>query len=264
MSDGEVPLAEIAPSVSKVGRFADSLISLCKVLEVWRAEQNAIDRNKPDEFPEPNWKEIGYSIVFYSIGAASLLVRNWVTSAHSATASICYLVSFAICGIAGIALALRGSGIAKRQFIAGIRSLFSKKENYPFTQLVQEITRDATAAQRLLPFTLEQLKHGLDRINVEETELRERITTLVGQPSLVVLAGLLASVWATWKSYHSGSGYFEIALVLVSIGAFAFAAYGFRLRVSLFELIRCRALLAFEIAAREDSEHPQEVASQQL
>jgi hypothetical protein len=250
MSDVESPREETDLPVSKAGRFTEDLIALCKVLEVWRTDQNAIDRNRPDEFPEPNWKQIGYSIIFYAIGAASLLVRSWVSSTHSTTASMIYSVSFITCELTGCALVLRGSGIAKRQFISGIKSLFSKKENYPFTQLIQEIARDATAAQRLSLFTLEQLKHGLERINVEETELRERITTIVGQPSLVVLAGLLASVWATWKSYHSGSGYLEIALVLISIGAFAFAAYGFRLRVSLFDLIRCRALLAFEIAAR--------------
>lgn len=90
-----------------------------------------------------------------------------------------------------------------------------------------------------------------ERIGGEESDLRDRITVLLGQPSVALLVGLLGGAWGSWKSYHNGGGFIETLLCVLSIGLFVFAIYGMRLRVSLLELARCREMLSLEIARRK-------------
>jgi hypothetical protein len=235
-----------------IGRtFDDQLVGLCRLLEKWRKASNAEPLPDPHDFPDPEWRPGGYGIAFLALGEVAIVQQSRLNYVQDIPTLLLYICLLAICGGASIVLVLHASGLLKRQFWQAIRRLFRKTDNYPFTQLIRTIERDIVAAGKLTDFPDNVVAVAHERIGAEEIELRDRIAIFVGQPSVVVLGGLLGGAWASWKSYNVGAGVVEILLFLISIGLFTFTVYGFRLRVALLELTRCRGMLSLEIARRK-------------
>lgn len=231
--------------------FEEQLISLCRILETWRAECKTEAANDWPEFRAPKWRTVGYSVIFYALGQVAILEQSRLRYLQGIPTLVFYMVILAICSGTCITLAFHACGLMDRRFWRAAKLIFKEKAHYPFTQLIRNIENDSAAAKKLLRFPDGILVAAHERMGAEETELRDRLTILLGQPSLTALASLLAGVWAGWRSFHHSNSSIEFFLCALSIGLFVLSVYGFQLRVALVELTHCRGMLALEIARRK-------------
>ena len=231
--------------------FEGQLVSLCRLLEQWRAESKTERTQIPDDFPETRWPAARRSLIFFALGQIAILEQSRLNYVREIPTLALYLVLLAICGGAFSVLLLHALGIFDRQFWRAAKLMLKKKDNYPFTPLVRSIETDLVAAKKLSSFSDNILKVAYQRIGGEESELRDRIAIMLGQPSLTVLGSLLTGAWASWTSLHRGNTTIAILLCGLSIILSILSAYGFRLRIALIELTRCQAMLSLEIARRK-------------
>jgi hypothetical protein len=231
--------------------FEGQLISLCRLLEQWRADCNTESAADPDDFPDPNWRVAGRSLIFFALGQIAIFEQSRLNYVHGIPTLCLYIMLLAVCSGAFLVLLFHALGVFERQFWRALKLIFKKKSNYPFTPLIRSIETDLAAAKMLSSFSDEIVTVVRERLGVNESELRDRLAIMLGQPSLTVLAGLLAGAWAGWKGLHRGDGTMAILLCALSIILFTLSVFGFRLRVALLELTRCRAMLSLEIARRK-------------
>jgi hypothetical protein len=227
------------------------LVSLCRLLEQWRADCNSESAADPDDFPNPNWRAAGLSLIFFVLGQIVILEQSWLNHAPGSFPPARYFVLLAVCGITCLVFMFHTVGLFERRFWRALSLTFRGKSNCPFTPLIRNIATDLAAAKKLSSFSDEIVVAARERLGVQESELRDRIAILLGQPSLTASAGLLAGAWATWKGFHNGDGTMPILLCGLSITLCLLSMDGFRLRIALVELTRCQAMLSLEIARRK-------------
>src|SRR5688500_14869037 len=58
--------------------FECELLEVCRTLENWRAKVKASVRPDPTDFPDPEWKSIGWGLVFYTLGGAAIFLSSWL------------------------------------------------------------------------------------------------------------------------------------------------------------------------------------------
>jgi hypothetical protein len=235
--------------------FEGELLSLCHVLERWRAERK-IALAAQDDFPPFDWRAARMAAFFF--------VTYWLAvfalpfARQSLWAQVVAIVVMAISVAAGSVLfGLQATGIATTQFWRGLWRLVSTKDNYPFTSVLAALKIDFAATEKLQPFSTPVLRTARERFALEESDLKERITLIVGNPTLVAILGLLAAAWAPLQGLQTPLTKTTVALSIVSAVAFLITVYGARLRIALLELTHCRGLLSLEIARRKsDSREP--------
>jgi hypothetical protein len=236
-------------------RFTDELGSLCRKLEQWRGQQKAIVIPDPNEFPKFDWRVGRQSVVFYVLGELVVLAQSWFKFANEDDWTLwLYITLLAICGGAGTVLMVQAQRIFSRQFLRAVRSIFRPTDNYPFTPLMREMDRDLAAAPMLAMYSDALLRAARDRILIEETELRERLTILGGSSPLAFILSVLTGVWAAWQSLQKERSIVTMLLLAAGIGVLCLTFYAVKLRFSLFELTRCRGVLDLELAVREGKE----------
>jgi hypothetical protein len=148
-------------------------------------------------------------------------------------------------------LGIRAPGADTAQFWLAVRLAFRGQGNFPFTVAHELLRRDLDATARLRPYSLALLVAARDRLAVSEHTQMDRLNALVGNPSILVLLGLLSAIGSSWQNFHASNNVVALVLLLASVGAFALALYGGKLQLSLVELARCRALLSLEVSRRD-------------
>ena len=233
--------------------FGETMIALCRELEQWRTEcQSDLDASS-DSLPPWDWKAASHSLIF---GIGFLLASYavpFVASQPSTVAKLALILSLTVSFAAWAVFLFFGAfGMAKRKFWSALWASFViPKDNYPFTSLLRCIEHELGQQERLRPFPESILRAAEQRIHLEETELRERLNATVGTPTLLVLFGIGTGTVTSWNNYHSHPHSWINGLIFAgSILALLIGAYGLKLRISLIELSRCRALLALEMARR--------------
>jgi hypothetical protein len=231
--------------------FDRSLVALCRLLEQWTAERQSVMAAAPDEFPPFNRKAAVHVLIFaalFGVGMAEQkMLMSWGFKTAQGFAALLMLIALIV---GALLLVFEATGVLTKRFWRALFSTF-KKDNYPFTQLVGFLTFDLSATEKLSPFSTDVLEAGEKRISIEESDLRERLSTGFGNPSLLVMLGLLAGLSSAWKSYYAEQSILNTAVFFGSIGALGLALQIMRMRVALFELGRCRGLVLLEIARRK-------------
>jgi hypothetical protein len=233
--------------------FETQIIALCRTLETWRQECRDAADSDPNDFPGFERKAALQALAFFVFFLVASSV--WpILQIHRNTAALLFLtVALLISAVAAPMLfVFQAIGLAKAQFWRALLRIFSgTRSNYPFTPLINCIEHDCTQRERLRSFRSSVLTAAQERMNHEESELRERLNSFVGTPTIFVVFGVIAGSITAWQNYHAHpdsaiSGF----LFFGSIGMLLMGVFGFRLRISLTELGRCRSLLAFELACR--------------
>jgi hypothetical protein len=234
--------------------FGDQVLAVCRLLERWRAEENALIEKDPDEFPPTNWRAVGQLFVFLGLGGLTILIQSWLKFVQGPATSALFITLLAITLGASVVLTLHAPGFFQRQFWRAVWSIFrKKKDNYPFTALHRKTERDLAALPRLASFTDPLLSAVQERLTIVESELRDRLGMLGGNSALPSFVGLSVGVWSAWKSFQGGPNLLSTSFLAGSIGVLWLTGYSFHLRFSVFELSRCRALLALEVGRRKAS-----------
>jgi hypothetical protein len=249
MSDPSDGPASSAPNPAD---FEKELLELCHVLEQWRAERKAIEESEFKEFLPLNWRAALYSACFFALCRLTVVAAKFFKipdyNLGASLLALALLFSFLGCALF---FAVRAAGLGTAQFWRTIFEEFKNKDNYPFAPLLNGLRADFSAADRLRPFSTNTLIAAQERITLEETELGNRITSIVGSPALLATFGLFGVIWTAWKNLHAEMNPVTWLIFAGTILTFILAAYGAHLRLSLFELTRCRALLGLEIARRK-------------
>lgn len=103
------------------------------MLERWRKEANAQIVSDPNEFPDSNWRALGYAVTFFALAEVVVLTQSWLKFVQGIPTAVLYMCLLAICGGAGLVQAFHFMDIFNPQFWRATRSLFKKTDNYPFT-----------------------------------------------------------------------------------------------------------------------------------
>lgn len=231
------------------------MTALCLALEKWRAEQKQAERDSPDEPPPFDWRSAVYALA-WDIGLAILLflVRS-VREPQTTTGTVWWF--WVIWGCATLAVAggtlqlIRAFGMQTERFWRAHWREFRTSDNYPFTPLTRTLDADSKARSILEPFSTQVVQATYERLQIQESDLRERIASVLGSPSLLALFAVPAPIWAAWQTYKADRSTIPMLVLGASIFALIVLIFGLRLRVSLTELARCRLLLSLELAHRK-------------
>lgn len=233
--------------------FEAQLIALCLELETWRQESKDAADSEPNSLPPFERRAALHSLVFF----VSFLVASYLWQiaqrSQSTAAILCVAVALIISSVsAPILFVFQAVGLAKAQFWRALLHIFSDpKTNFPFTPLMRRIEHDLNQQARLRCFSLHVLTTIEQRIVQDESELRERLSTFIGTPTIYVIFGVIAGSVTAWENYHAHPDSVSHSFLFWgSIGLLIIGLYGFRLRISLIEFARCRALLSLEISRR--------------
>ncbi|HTB81464.1 MAG TPA: hypothetical protein VK717_11315 [Opitutaceae bacterium] len=250
MSDSIEP-DHSASAAHSPGDFEKELLALCGVLEQWRAEQKVIEKAKLNEFLPLNWRAALYSACFFALfRLTAAAVKFFKIPDHNLGASLPVLTLLLFFLGCALLFAVRAAGFGTGQFWRTIFEELKNKDNYPFAPLLNGLRVDFSATDRLRPFSTHTLVAAQERISLEEATLGDQITSIVGSPNILAVLGLFGVIWAAWKDLSGQMNPLTWIIFAGTIIALILAAYGAHLRLSLFELTRCRALLSLEIARR--------------
>ena len=243
----------IESSVSPALAFDDELVALCLTLEKWRKDRKATLAADPDYVPSFNWKPACWAVVLYALHWLSMLFFKWhfKTVEEWDSFGTGYLGAAVVTAAFAILFFLRSFGATSRNYWREMRRFIFEKDNYPFSALHNGLKIDIQSRNILTNYSNKALVATFERIGLEEADLKERLSTLVGSPTLLVLIGLATSTWTYWRNLNGQGAAVSIAVFAGSLLAFLIVIYGARLRFSLFELTHCRLLLSLEIAHRK-------------
>jgi hypothetical protein len=248
----------LKPTLSEIDvartRFTQDLTALCRELEQWRTRQKKLAVPSADEFPIYDWRVARQGIFFLVLAQITVLVQAWFKFVDDVGTLVLFMSLLAISGGAGIVLLLHAQGFFSRAFWRAAWGIFRPKENYPFTPLIREIERDLEATPLLARYSDALLRGACDRIAIEETELKERLTLFGGSSPIAFVLTLLTSIWAAWQSLQKERSLLGMAILAAGICALSLTFYTIKLRFSLFELTRCRGMLDLELAVRAGKE----------
>ena len=234
-------------------KFETAMPQLFHELEAWRRECN-MQPPALDDFPVTDRKAVREGLFFFGAFSTLTYVIPAVHMALGWAATVwlyIVLLSLVLSAVAGSYLLLiRSHGIDTAQFWRAIRTAFRSGDNFPFMVAHELLRRDLSSTERLRPYSSALLVAAKDRLSISEDTLRVRLNALVGNPSILVLVGLLSAIGSSWQNFHASNNTFALVLLLTSVGAFGCALYGSKLQLSLAELARCRALLSLEISRR--------------
>jgi hypothetical protein len=237
-----------------MNEFGRDIICLCRELENWRTECRLARENDPNDFP-PFERKAGFqSLIFFIALLIVSYAFPYVHALKNPIASLAAILTLIISLPAAPLLFLfQAVGLAKKQFWrTAFRLMITPRANYPFSTLIYCVEHDVSQEKRLSEYSIPVLTATLDRIGHEESELRERLTIFVGNPTVFVIFGAITGILTAWENYNSHPGsLLTPSLFVVSIGSLLMSFFGFSWRISLTELMRCRALLAMEIARRQ-------------
>lgn len=231
-------------------RFGAEVLQVCRLLEQWRAEEKRPIRSDPNEFPETNWRVMAQALFFFGAGGLVILTQSWLRFAQGWPTLGLYVVLLATCEGAGLVLFFHALRIFTRQFW---RAAFSPKDNYPFSSLILRTERELSATEDLDRFSDAIVQGVQERLSILEGDLRERLTLLGGNSAVPTVLSLATAVWSTWKSWHEELTVIWIIALAAAVGILWMTAFTLKLRFSLLELTRCRALLSLELARRKAS-----------
>jgi hypothetical protein len=239
--------------------FDTDLAALAQDLQQWRAEC-AAEPPSPDDFPPLDARALGQGSFFFAmdfiLGALAfpngrpLMDDSWpwfviVTST--------LVLAFGLGFFLGV---IKAHGLHERRFWRALRQSTGSADPFALTLMREMLDRDLKAARRLEVYALPVLIAAKERFSLTEETLRARVNLFFGNPSLLVLAGLLGATWSSWKDYWAHDGTVTFLLVAGSFGLFLLSLYGAKLNFSLPDLTRCRTLLTLEIARRSAATIP--------
>lgn len=233
-------------------KFETALPQLFRELEKWRNECNK-QPPPPDDLPVTDRKALREGLVFFGVFIALTYVFPAGHMAPGPAATVwLYVVlsSLILSSVVGFyLLMIRSPGLNTAQFWRATRTTL-QGDNFPFTVAHDLLHRDLSSTEMLRPYSSALLVAAKDRLSISEDTLRVRLNALVGNPSILVLVGLLSAIGSSWQNFHALNNTLGLVLLLASIGALGLALYGGKLQLSLVELARCRALLSLEISRR--------------
>lgn len=243
---------QASPANPSAKSFEDELISLCRVLEQWREEvRNDPTQNEPFVL---NRRAMWHSVIlFASYGLAGLLFLLIDRSRYPSAYLIAYLTGIVAMVVGFSVFFVQATALGSKRFWQETLQDFSKADNYPFEMLRGNLQADFAAIEKLSSCSKHALVTVQERLNLLESQLRERVTSVIGTPHLFFFAGLAAAAFTAWQSFHTQNSTATMVVFACSLLVFPFAIYGARLRLSLVELTRCRSLIALEIARRTSS-----------
>lgn len=233
--------------------FEDQVTELCLKLESWRKAERKLEDSDPDEIPGPNWRVAGQALTFFALGSAVVLVQSSLKFVQGFFSFALYMLLLAICGGASLVLELRALHIFERRYWKAVVAPFRTKDNYPFTPLLRRTERDFLGLTEIQRYSDAVVKAVEERLGLLDTELRERLGLLGGNSAFPAIVGFATTIWSALKSLQTEKSMVTIAALIGSILVLLLTGYAFRLRFSLFELTRCRTLLALELARRKSS-----------
>lgn len=231
--------------------FEEKVTQLCLQLEAWRKTEREFEKTDPDELPGPDWKVAGQSLTFFVLGSVVVLVQSWLKFVEGWFTLSLYAILLAICGGASLVLELHALHVFEARYWKEFFSFFRSKDNYPFTPLLGRNTRDFLALKSLERFDDSIVQAVQERFGLLESELRERLSLLGGSSPLPAVLGFATTIWSAFKALQVERSAITIAALIGAILVMLLTGYAFRLRFSVLELARCRALLALEIARRK-------------
>jgi hypothetical protein len=243
----------VAPPPDAPTSFDTDLCALVRDLQRWRADC-AAEPPPDDDFPPLDIRALLQGAAFL---AAHFILQTFALPqgrpvlANSpiwlAIVAGTLLLSF---GYGIFLVAVKAHGMHQVRFWRALRPSKEGKDPFPFEPMHGMLERDLRATRRLEPYSLSVLHAAKERFTLIEETLRVRLNGFFGNPSLLVLSGLLGAIWTAWERYSASGGTFTLLLLTGSIGVFVLGLYGAKLQISLADLTRCRALLTLEIARR--------------
>jgi hypothetical protein len=230
--------------------FGNDVLRLLKCIEVWSDDERK-ELAADDKFPPFGTRAAIWSGVWFGVAQTCSWLMSW-----SGKANMYWLFWLSVAGFfVGIGASLflwlaRAPGMGSTGFWIDMWSTFTTKSNYPFTPLRNCAERDLKSVSRLEGFSVNVLKAGRERIDLEEAELRERLNAIAGSPSFMLPITLLAAGWTAWKNFNEASNIFTILVLITTSLSFGLCLFAATHRALLIRLARSRALLALEIARR--------------
>lgn len=248
--DGPLLVAQVDAASSS---FDADLGTLLGDLKRWRIEC-AAEPPAPDDFPPLDVRAFcqGAGLLAVHFILEALAFPSGHPAVNNSLAWLAVVIGTLLLslGSGAFLVSVKAHGMHQRRYWRAAWHSFNENDQFPFEQMRSMLDRDLHAARRLEPYSLAILQTGRDRFSMMEETLRARLTTFFGNPSLLVLSGLLGAIWTAWEKYSAGGGTFNLLLLAGSIGLFLLGLYGAKLQISLADLTRCRALLSLEIARR--------------
>lgn len=253
-----VPCAAVSappsvPATADGASFDTDLAALARDLQQWRAEC-AAEPPSPDDFPPLDAQALGQGSFFFAmdfiLGALAfpngrpLMDDSWLWLVIVMSTLVLALGCGFFLGV------IKAHGLHQQRFWRALRQSMGSADPCALTLMREMLNRDLKAARRLEVYALPVLIAAKDRFSLTEETLRTRVSLFFGNPSLLVLAGLLGATWNSWKDYWAHGGTLTLILVTGSFGLFLLSLYGAKLNLSLPDLTRCRTLLTLEIARR--------------
>jgi hypothetical protein len=244
--------AVVEPKPPSQGTDFDlALRELCETLETWTIERKSKLRHSEDEQPPFDKKAASWGIAFLLLYGIGVIAWHFLKGSPHVSAQIILLFGMLITGVIGsVRLFIVAPGFLTRRFWRSFFTCF-KNDNYPFTPLLRTLDNDMEAMPRLSKFTLNVLATVEQRLALEESDLRERLVSSIGNPSILVVVGVLAGVSSAWKSFQDETTTLSTIVFFLSVAVLGLAIYAVHLRISIVELTRCRTFVALEIARRK-------------
>jgi hypothetical protein len=238
-------------AASKEGDFGSQILEVCWVLEAWRKEENQRMAEDPNDLPETDWRVAAQALFFLGAGGLVLFLQSWLNFVQGYATLGLYFILFAICMGTSIVLMLHAAGLFSARFWRALWTTFTTRTNFPFAPLTVRIERNVAAVPRLASFSDHVLRATAEHLSSTEARLRDGLVLLGGNSSLPALVALVAGVWGGWRSFWGQISLLSMATLAGAIVVFWLSAYALNSRFSLFELTRCRELIAFELTRRK-------------
>jgi hypothetical protein len=233
--------------------FEVQVTELTLKLESWRKAEQKFEAADPDEMPDPDWRVAGQALAFLVLGSLVVLAQSSFKFVQGFATRGLYMSLLVICGGAALVLVLHAMHMFERRYWRAFFSPFRSKDNYPFTPLIRRNERDFLAIRDLETFGDVVVSTVHERLGLLESELSQRLTLLGGGTAFPAIVGFATTIWSGFKSLQVERSIISIAALIGAILVMLLTGYAFRLRFSVFELTRCRMLLALEISRRRDA-----------
>lgn len=241
----------LQPHAEPANEFDVQMTALCSTLEHWRKETKASEA--PQSKSRFSWKAAVASVVCYVLAwSSTFLIRKLDVQGDHNWLLLIFVVALLLVGGA-VFLVIRAFDFANPAYWKEVRDLL-KRDNYPFDPLTRCLREDLAALPRLSAFSTPLLSAGSERLAAEEADLRERIMSVLGSPTVSIVAGLIGSLTSGWQALVNGPGIISSFVFFSAMGLTLFSGYGMRLRILISELTRCRSLVALELARRKHLE----------